>query len=49
MYSYVSDKLAGLFESFSTMMAAVCEPATVNVFLVVSGTRIERPVERVKR
>lgn len=49
VYSYVSDKLAGLFESFSTMMAAVCEPATVNVFLVVSGTRIERPVERVKR
>lgn len=44
MYSYVSDKLAGLFESLSAMMAAVCEPTAVNVFFVVSGTRGERPV-----
>lgn len=47
MYSYVSDKLAGLLESLSTVMAAVREPAAVNVFLVVSGTRGERPVEGV--
>lgn len=39
MYSYVSDKLAGLFESLAAVMTAVCESAAVDVFLVVSGTR----------
>ncbi len=47
MYSYVPDKLAGLFESLSTVMAAVCEPTAVDVFLVVSGCGAERPVEGV--
>lgn len=49
VYSYVPNKLAGLFESLSTVMAAVCEPTAINVFLVVSGTRGERPVEGVKK
>lgn len=44
VYSYVPNKLAGLFESLSTVKAAVCEPTAVNVFLVVSGTRSEGPV-----
>lgn len=47
VYSYVSDKLAGLFESLSAMMAAVCESTTVDVFLVVSGARGKRPVKGV--
>lgn len=47
MDSYVSNKLAGLFESLSTVMAAVCEPTAVDVFLVVSGSGGERPVKRV--
>lgn len=47
MYSYVSDELAGLFESLSAVMAAVRECTAVNVFLVVSGTRGRRPVEGV--
>ena len=47
MYSYVPNKLAGLFESFSTVMAAVCEPTAVDVFLVVSGTSGEWPGEGV--
>lgn len=47
VYSYVPNKLAGLFESLSAVMAAVCEPTAVNVFLVVSGTRGEGPVEGV--
>ena len=45
MYSYVPDELAGLFESLFTVLAAVCERTAVNVFLVVSGTTAERPVE----
>lgn len=47
VYSYVPNKLAGLFKSLSAVVAAVCEPTAVNVFLVVSGTRGERPVEEV--
>lgn len=47
MYSYVPNKLAGLLESLPTVMAVVCEPTAVNVFLVVSGTRAERPAEGV--
>lgn len=44
MYPYVPYKLTGLFESLSAVMAAVREPAAVDVFLVVSGTRCEGPV-----
>lgn len=47
VYSYVPHKLAGLFESLSTVVATVLEPAAVNVFLVVSGTRAERPAQDV--
>lgn len=43
VYSYVSDKLAGLFESLPAVVAAVGEAAAVDAFLVVSGTRAERP------
>lgn len=43
VYSYVSDQLAGLFESFSTVMTTIGEAAAVDVFLVVSGARGERP------
>ena len=43
MYSYVSDELAGFFERLSTVMAAVREATAIYVFLVVSGTRRERP------
>lgn len=46
MYSYVPDKLAGLFEGLSAVMAAVCEPAAIDVFLVVSGARGERPLKK---
>lgn len=49
VYSYVPDKLAGLFESLSAVIAAVGEPTAVDVFLVVSGTRGERPVEGVNK
>lgn len=38
VYSDVPDELAGLFESLSTVMAAVSEPTAINVFLVVPGT-----------
>lgn len=49
MYSYVSNKLAGLFESLPTVMAAVREPTAVNVFLVVSRIRGEGPVRKVRQ
>lgn len=45
MYPDVPHKLAGLFEGLSAVMAAVGEATAVNVFLVVSGTRSEGPVE----
>lgn len=38
VYSDVPDELAGLFESLSTVMAAVGEPTAIDVFLVVPGT-----------
>lgn len=47
MYSYVPNQLTGLLESLSAVMAAVCEATAVNVFLVVSGTGGEGPVEGV--
>lgn len=44
VYSYVPDKLTGLLESLSTMLAAVCEAAAIDVLLVIPGARRERPV-----
>lgn len=42
----MAHQLAGLFEGLPAVVAAVGEAAAVDVFLVVSGTRSERPVEK---
>lgn len=43
VYSYVPDKLTGLLESLSAVLAAVCEAAAVDVLLVIPGTGRQRP------
>lgn len=49
MYSYVPDKLTGLLESLSAVLAAVCKATAVDVLLVIPGAGRKRPVGRKQR
>lgn len=48
VYSYVPDKLTGLLESLSAVLAAVCEAAAVDVLLVIPGTGRQGPAREEK-